>query len=52
MFARYQTYRYTLVAVNTGDSDQTVPFWFPIGDDYAEELHGAALNLTGVASLR
>ena len=46
MFARYDGGRYTLVGVNTGDTDQTVPFWFPIAGDYVEELHGGALNLT------
>jgi hypothetical protein len=35
----------TLVAINIGDADQTVPFWFPLGGDYVEELHGGALNL-------
>ena len=40
MFARYDGARYTLVGVNTGDADQTVPFWFPIAGNYVEELHG------------
>ena len=31
--------------VNIGDTDQTVPFWFPIAGDYVEELHGGALDL-------
>jgi len=51
MFARYIGSQYTLVAVNTGDSDQTVPFWFPIGGDYVEELHGGDLGLKGIAPL-
>ena len=38
---------YTLVALNTGDQEQSVPFWFPIGGDYLEELHGGALDLHG-----
>ena len=45
LFARYDGARYTLVAVNTGDTDQTVPFWFPIAGDYVEELHGGGLDL-------
>ena len=40
LFARYNGPEYTLVAINTGDADQTVPFWFPIGGNYVEELHG------------
>jgi maltooligosyltrehalose trehalohydrolase len=52
LFARYSAASYTLVAINTGDTDQTVPFWFPIGGSYVEELHGGALNLSGVVSLQ
>jgi len=52
LFARYSAGSYTLVAINTGDTDQTVPFWFPIGGSYVEELHGGALNLSGVVSLQ
>ena len=52
LFARYEDARYTLVAVNTGDTDQTVPFWFPLGGDYVEELHGGDLGLKGIAALR
>lgn len=51
MFARYLGSQYTLVAVNTGDGDQTVPFWFPIGGDYVEELNGGDLGLKGIAPL-
>jgi 1,4-alpha-glucan branching enzyme len=51
MFARYIGTQYTLVAVNTGDSDQTVPFWFPIGGDYVEELNGGDLGLKGIVPL-
>ena len=51
LFARYEGARYTLVAVNTSDTDQIVPFWFPIGGDYVEELHGGALDLKGVPAL-
>src|SRR5438874_4214612 len=52
LFARYNAPAYTLVAINIGDTDQTVPFWFPIGGNYAEELHGGAFNLNAVASLQ
>lgn len=50
LFARYQGTAYTLVAVNTSDADYTVPFWFPIGGDYVEELHGGTLGLSGVTA--
>jgi len=52
LFARYNAPAYTLVAINIGDTDQTVPFWFPIGGNYVEELHGGALNLNGIVSLQ
>jgi 1,4-alpha-glucan branching enzyme len=52
LFARYTGSQYTLVAVNTGDIDQTVPFWFPIAGNYVEEIHGGALNLNAVAPLQ
>ncbi len=52
MFARYAGSRYTLVAVNTGEVDQTAPFWFPIAGDYSEELHGGSLNLTNIPALQ
>ena len=48
MFARYEGTAYTLTGVNTSDTDQTVPFWFPIAGDYLEELHGGSLNLNNV----
>jgi maltooligosyltrehalose trehalohydrolase len=48
LFARYSGPQYSLVAVNTGDTDATVPFWFPIGGDYVEELHGGNLDLKGI----
>ena len=51
LYARYDGPSYTLIAVNTSDSDQTVPFWFPVGGDYIEELHGGTLDLHGVAPL-
>ena len=52
LFARYNGPEYTLVAINTGNADQTVPFWFPIGGSYVEELHGGALDLSAIVSLR
>jgi hypothetical protein len=52
MFAHYVGSSYTLVALNVGSSEQTVPFWFPIAGDYVEELHGGALDLRGVVALR
>ncbi|MET4331583.1 maltooligosyltrehalose trehalohydrolase [Bradyrhizobium sp. i1.15.2] len=52
LFARYDGGRYTLIAVNFGDTDRTVPFWFPMAGDYVEELHGGALDLRNVLSLR
>lgn len=52
LFARYSDAQYTLVAINIGDIDQTVPFWFPIGGDYNEELHGGDLGLKGITPLQ
>jgi maltooligosyltrehalose trehalohydrolase len=52
LFARYDGQRYTLVAVNASDLDETVPFWFPIAGDYVEELHGGGLDLKNVAALK
>src|SRR6266481_2850890 len=52
MFARYEGARYTLVTVNTGGIEQTVPFWFPIAGNYIEELHGGTLDLKNVAALQ
>ncbi len=52
VFARYNGPEYTLVAINTSDTDQTVPFWFPIGGNYVEELHGGALDLSAIVSLQ
>ena len=52
MFARYAGSRYTLVAVNTGEVDQTVPFSFPIAGDYSEELNGGSLDLTNIPALQ
>ena len=52
LFARYDGAQYTLVAVNTTGNEQTVPFWFPVGGDYREELHGGDLDLEGVPALK
>jgi 1,4-alpha-glucan branching enzyme len=52
LFARFDGPRYTLVGVNVGSVDQTIPFWFPIGGDYVEELHGGSLNLYQIAPLQ
>ena len=38
--------------MNTSDAEQTVPFWFPIAGDYAEELHGGGLGLKAFAALQ
>jgi maltooligosyltrehalose trehalohydrolase len=48
LFARYNDDQYTLVAVNTTEVERTVPFWFPIGGDYVEELHGGDVSLKAV----
>ena len=52
LFARYDGPRYTLVALNIGDQEQSVPFWFPIGGNYVEELHGGDLSLSGITPLQ
>jgi maltooligosyltrehalose trehalohydrolase len=52
LFARYDGAQYTLVAVNTGDSEQTVPFWFPLAGNYGEDLHGGGLGLQNVPALQ
>ena len=52
LFARYQDAAYTLIAVNTSDTEQTVPFWFTVGGNYIEELEGGNFGLTGVVPLQ
>lgn len=52
LFARYDGARYTLIAINFGDTDRTVPFWFPKAGNYVEELHGGALDLKNVPALQ
>jgi 1,4-alpha-glucan branching enzyme len=52
LFARYDGGQYTLVAVNTGDSDEQAPFWFPIGGNYSDELEGGQFSLNGIVPLQ
>jgi maltooligosyltrehalose trehalohydrolase len=49
LFARSDDHAFTLVALNVGDADQTVPFRFPVAGDYRELLHGED-TLVGVQS--
>jgi maltooligosyltrehalose trehalohydrolase len=49
-YARWTADAYSLVIVNTSDEEQWVPFWFPIGGHYREELHGGDLDLTNVTA--
>jgi maltooligosyltrehalose trehalohydrolase len=42
LFARYVGAQYTLVAVNTDGVSHTVPFWFPVGGNYIEQIYGGA----------
>jgi 1,4-alpha-glucan branching enzyme len=49
LFSRKYANKFSLVALNFGNSEQRVPFWFPIGGDYQEELNGEN-NLIGVPS--
>ena len=39
LFSRYEGGRFSLVALNFGDVERTVPFWFPTSGDYIEQLH-------------
>jgi 1,4-alpha-glucan branching enzyme len=39
LFSRRDEKNFSLVALNFGNSAQTVPFWFPMSGDYEEELH-------------
>jgi maltooligosyltrehalose trehalohydrolase len=52
LFARFDGPRYSLVALNFGDVERQVPFWFPVGGDYVEELHGGDLDLKSIAPLQ
>lgn len=49
LFSRSKGSDFSLVALNFGDSDQTVDFWFPQSGDYREELHGQD-NLNSVVA--
>jgi maltooligosyltrehalose trehalohydrolase len=40
VFSRRLGNNFTLVALNFGPQDQRVPFVFPLGGNYREELHG------------
>jgi maltooligosyltrehalose trehalohydrolase len=52
MFAHFDGPQYSLVALNFGDVDRNVPFWFPVGGNYVEELHGGDLDLEAIVPLR
>jgi maltooligosyltrehalose trehalohydrolase len=52
LFARFDGPRYSLVALNFGDVERRVPFWFPVGGDYVEELHGGDLDLKAIVPLQ
>lgn len=49
LYSRYQQDKFSLVALNFSDSEQSVPFWFPISGNYREELHEEN-NLSSVPS--
>lgn len=49
LFSRQYQDAFSLVALNFSDTQQTVPFWFPISGNYQEELHGEH-NLPDVPS--
>lgn len=49
LFSRQHNNTFSLVALNFGDVEQSVPFWFPISGDYREEIHGNA-NLNSITS--
>lgn len=40
LFSRSDGAHFSLVALNFSEQEQRVPFWFPTGGDYREELHG------------
>jgi 1,4-alpha-glucan branching enzyme len=50
-YSRWTASSYSLVAVNTSDAEQSIPFWFPIAGHYREQLHGGGLDLTDVSAL-
>lgn len=49
LFSRNYGKRFSLVALNFGNAERTVPFWFPTSGSYVEELWGNE-NLTGVVA--
>ena len=49
LFSRYNEEKFSLIALNFSEVEQTVPFWFPIAGKYREELHGEC-NLVDVSS--
>ena len=52
LFARFGGPQYSLVALNFGDVERQVPFWFPVGGNYVEELHGGDLDLKAIVPLQ
>ena len=52
LFAQFVGPQYTLVALNFGDVERQVPFWFPVGGNYVEELHGGDLDLKAIVPLQ
>lgn len=51
LFSRREHEKFSLTALNFSDTDQTVPFIFPMSGDYMEELHGregADVNLWNI----
>lgn len=51
LFSRSYDQQLSLIGLNFGDQDQTVPLAFPQGGDYREELHGTenpSLNLKNI----
>ncbi|MFO0795711.1 MAG: hypothetical protein U0586_16800 [Candidatus Brocadiaceae bacterium] len=52
LFSRKYGSSFSLVALNFGDQPQTVPFVFPLNDNYREELQGhsdESLNLKNIS---
>lgn len=47
LFSRSDQKSFSLVALNFGDGEKTVPFTFPHGGNYREELHGEE-SLSGI----
>jgi 1,4-alpha-glucan branching enzyme len=52
LFSRQEGANFSLVALNFGDEERTVPFWFPLGGDYVEQLHELPQDrLAGIVAL-